>query len=282
MSSDVTQLPTPSFAEFLESYPLYKRVLVPIGSHEGRPVFFFPKKITMYCDAPQCGRNMEWQTWSYNNESAEGVREPTNYGNIARAYTCKHCEANTVEFFLYRHIARNQMLEMEKVGQRPRPLPILSHELSAGLGEQGKALYLKAVESRNQDMGIGALSYLRRVVEDAMNALLDLIRSAVVGSDNEEALIQEIDKAKQEKVFTKKVGLAKAILPSRFFHAGHNPLERLHDWASAGLHNRDDWECIEIFDEIRALFELLFERLAREADDRKLYESKLIQLTRKK
>jgi hypothetical protein len=171
---------------------------------------------------------------------------------------------------------------IQKVGQHPRQRPVFSQELKDGLGDQGREIYMKAIEARHYEMGIGALAYLRRVTEDSMNALLDLIKLAFAGSDDEKAMVERIDVAKQEKVFANKVGFAKAILPKRFFHGGHNPLERLHDWASAGIHNRDDWECAEIFDEIRTLFELLFERLAREAAEKRIYDQNLLKLTRKK
>src|SRR5687767_3660636 len=98
--SSSSDLPTPTFAEFLQTYPLYKQVQIPIGTHKSQSAIFYPKRIALYCDSPQCKREMEWQTWSYENETSAGVAEVANYGNTTRSYTCKHCDANTVEFFL--------------------------------------------------------------------------------------------------------------------------------------------------------------------------------------
>jgi hypothetical protein len=275
--------PAPSLTEFLQTWPLYKSIEVPVTQEAHQAVIFLPKRIVRYCDAEQCRREMEWETWANNTDDTKlGVRTTAKYGDFSRNYKCRHCESRWVEFYFRGDGPIAGKLKLQKIGQYPRPLPILSRELMAGLGEIGQVLYLKAVESRNQDMGIGALAYLRRVVEDAMDSLLDLMKSAVVGVDNEAELLAAIEKAKQEKVFANKVGFSKAILPPRFFHAGHNPIERLHDWASAGIHNMDDWECLEVFDDVRGLFELLFERLAHDQSERKLYESKLSQLSRKR
>jgi hypothetical protein len=284
--------PAVEVASFLESAPLYKPIAVHARGPGGSGPFtqdqldkqrvWFPKEISIYCDHSKCRRDMIWETHSGTYVEQIGVSVQPSNGFQSHTYTCRHCGVRRVTFFLLFSPIKIGIWSLQKIGQSPRKQPVLSAELLQSLGENGQGLYQRAVESRNQDMGLGALAYLRRVVEDAMNALLDLMEVAVVGSESEETMLEAIQVAKVEKVFTNKVAFAKAILPARCFHGGHNPLERLHDWASAGIHNRDDWECAEIFDEIRALFEMLFERLARESSEKKLYDQKLINLTRKK
>ncbi|MEK6371146.1 MAG: hypothetical protein AABO58_00445 [Acidobacteriota bacterium] len=280
---------------FLEKTPLYEPLSIRAWGISGKGPFFkeqlekqrmyLPREISLYCDHTKCQRHMDWELYgagTTRHSEAAGVQLHLSAGFHQIRYSCRHCAQRSVTFFLLLRQLKAPSWVIEKVGRSPRAQPILSSELLVGLGDESQELYRKAVESRNQAMGLGSLAYLRRVVENAMNALLDLMKSAVGGSDREAELLLAIDTAKLEKAFTNKVALAKAILPARLFHGGHNPLERLHDWASAGIHNRDDWECVEIFDEIRTLFELLFERLAREAAEKKLYEEKLINLTRKK
>jgi hypothetical protein len=279
---------------FLETRPLYASIEI-VSSLRGEGPFTqeqvekqtvpFPLYLDLYCESPECQRTMRWEHRSgpyrtYTTPS--GIPFTLSRGWSEIAYLCRHCGRSVVTFFFWLSQRKAPLWDMQKVGQHPRSQAVLSEELTAGLGEQGRELYLKADESRRQEMGLGALAYLRRVVENGMNALLDLMKSAVVGADNETELLARVEAAKQEKVFTNKVGFAKAVLPQRFFHGGHNPLERLHQWSSAGIHDRDEWECIEIFDEIRTLFELLFERLAREAAEKRIYDKKLIDLTRKK
>jgi len=132
-------------------------------------------------------------------------------------------------------------------------------------------------------MGLGALAYLRRVVENGTDVLLDLLAELLETSDDpaHQEYLRRVEWLKQQKAFDKKATAAAAVLPRSFFAGGHNPFARLHDWASSGVHSQTDEECIEIFDEIRVVFEALFERLTKEREARRLYADRLGKLSRK-
>ena len=70
-----------------------------------------------------------------------------------------------------------------KIGQNP---PLTIHPAKQlRLDGEDLDLYKKALISRNFSHGIGALSYLRRVVENRMNALLELVIEAAASSGAE-------------------------------------------------------------------------------------------------
>ncbi len=84
-----------------------------------------------------------------------------------------------------------------KVGQYP-PLSIEpSAELSKALGEEDTALYKKALVNGNYAFGIGALAYFRRVIENKVNLLLDLIGEAAELANFETEELQRIDEIKE-------------------------------------------------------------------------------------
>jgi len=72
-----------------------------------------------------------------------------------------------------------------------------------------------------------------------------------------------------------------ASSPPHLRPGGHNPIERLHDIASEGIHSRPEEECIEIFDSSRLVFEYLFKNLQLSAAEAKAFVEKLSELTKR-
>lgn len=194
-------------------------------------------------------------------------------------YQCKNCGGASVTYFLALSEAGEDGLIL-KVGQYP-PLEIdPCPELR--LGSEDLDLYKKALTSRNFSFGIGALSYLRRVVENRMNGLLDLVvaaaQSSGVGSDK----LAGLDDVKSSRRFEDKVDFAARILPNNLKPHGHNPFDVLHDFASEGLHAKSDEECLVIFDNVKVVFEYLFRNLTFTDEEAENYARTLGHLTGKK
>jgi hypothetical protein len=93
--------------------------------------------------------------------------------------------------------------------------------------------------------------------------------------------VEQVSWLKDQKAFDRKASAAATVLPKSFFAGGHNPFARLHDWASAGVHNLTDEDCCDIFDEIREVFDALFERLKSEQNAKRLYAERLGKLSKR-
>jgi len=157
------------------------------------------------------------------------------------------------------------------VGQSP---PLESHpapDLEKRLGPSDAGLYRKALTSRNFNFGIGALAYLRRIVENRMNDLLDLIEEAAFQDGNVPDELKKVADVKSSWRFDEKITYAAKALPAHLKKGGINPIDFLHDLASEGLHNKTEEECIETFDRCRNAFEYAFRTLRVEIDDAKAY-----------
>jgi hypothetical protein len=101
-------------------------------------------------------------------------------------------------------------------------------------------------------MGIGALTYYMRVVENQKNRIFDeIIRVIGKTISPDEPVIQELENAKKEPRFTKAVQTIKQALPQSLFINGKNPLVLLRSALSQGVHDHTDDECLELASSIR-------------------------------
>jgi hypothetical protein len=97
---------------------------------------------------------------------------------------------------------------------------------------------------RNGNKGIGALPYLRRIIENHIQGLLDLI-----GEANQRNPIAGFDPAGFEVVrashrFSDKLDFARDHLPAGLTPSGSpNPIGTLYELISEGLHERTEEEC---------------------------------------
>src|SRR5438034_8249099 len=89
------------------------------------------------------------------------------------------------------------------------------------LDEDDAAFYVKAITSRNAGFGLASLAYLRRVVENAMNDLIDLSAAAFRGQGGNFSTY-ELEQAKRGSL-EEKAELAKMFLPERLRRFTHNP-----------------------------------------------------------
>jgi hypothetical protein len=117
-----------------------------------------------------------------------------------------------VTYFLYIDVSEIGG-EITKVGRWPplsrKPDPLVV----AGWSEPDTRLYLDAMTFRNSNKGIGALPYLRRIIENHIHQVLDLIDEA-----NERKPIPGFDPVRYAEVrsghrFSDKLDLARDFLP---------------------------------------------------------------------
>jgi hypothetical protein len=142
------------------------------------------------------------------------------------------------------------------------PLPIdPSPELAKALGSEDTELYKKALIDANFSHGIGAVAYFRRVLENKINVLLDLIAEAAKNAQVEHGVVKQLDDVKNGRVIEDRIKFAGKILPAHLKPGGHNPLDKLYAMASAGLHGESDEDCLSIFAEGKFVFEYLFKNL---------------------
>ena len=147
--------------------------------------------------------------------------------------------------------------------------------LSDSLGKEDVELYKKALINANFSHGIAALAYFRRVVENKVNDLIDLIADAARNAQFELEQVARIEEIKSDRHLDTRIEFASKILPLHLRPGGHNPLDKLYAVASAGLHGESDEECLRIFEEARFVFEYLFKNLTVTNEEAREYVKRL-------
>jgi hypothetical protein len=227
-----------------------------------------PRQLKMFCDHDKCQALTWWQ-----------VNEDEVYFSADRLirqchYTCRNCGVNEQHYqFIWQENEKFNIFI--KVGQWP-PLTIEpSPELAKALGAEDAQLYKKGLIDFNFGHGIGAVGYFRRVLENKINALLDLIEEAARNAKVADEHLAEIEAVKKSHRVEDKIDIASKILPPHLKPGGHNPLDKLYGPLSAGLHGESDDECLTIFSEARFVFEYLFKNLTENNEEARQYVLRL-------
>jgi len=189
-------------------------------------------------------------------------------------YRCRNCQK---QLQAYWYIWQNQ--SFWKVGQAPELHVEINRRLEDALGDS-KGLYKKAVRSRSFGFGIGALSYLRRIIEDTTDSLMTLLREDKW--DSWSATERQLFEAAQAtNQYSRKMSYAaSAILPAGLFAGGNDSFSALHDVTSAGLHGKTEEECIELFDRCDLIFTQSFKILFQHKKEREEFAKELGKLRR--
>jgi hypothetical protein len=227
-----------------------------------------PRQLRMYCDHEKC-RAETWWDVGYDElyfESSDLIQK--------RSYTCRNCGVSNQHYQLIWKENKDFNILL-KVGQWP-PLTIEpSPELANALGPEDTELYKKGLIDFNFGHGIGAVGYFRRVLENKINALLDMIAEAARNANVASEHLTQIEAVKQSHRVEERIAIASQILPAHLKPGGHNPLDKLYAPLSAGLHGESDDECLTIFSEARFVFEYLFKNLTESNEEARKYVLRL-------
>jgi hypothetical protein len=250
--------------QFIESAPLYTRFET--------VDFASPKSITRACSSKTCKRET---TWSISGTA----NTPPNLVSVGAfktvVYTCMLCRTNnlTVMFELLNWSQAGESKvwsyrAVRKIGQVPPHDISIPAELEDRLGETA-GHYKKALVSRNSCYGIGAMAYLRRVVDEQTDALIDVMLDLSRTYGVEDEILTQLEAAKNEVRYEEKLRTASELLPTALRPGGVNPLGQLYKHTSTGLHGKTDDECVAIFDDLKADFEYVFRNLHQQAEERR-------------
>src|SRR5215469_9132828 len=164
-----------------------------------------PQELKMYCDNRKC-KGLTW--WKVSDQTVYF----RSYLITQRYYTCKNCGVSNQHYlFIWQENKDNNIFI--KVGQYP-PLTIEpSSEMEKVLGAEDSELYKKGLIEFQFGHGIGAVAYFRRVLENKINALLDLIEEATKNQKVDSEHIEKIEAVKESHRVEDKIKVASEALP---------------------------------------------------------------------
>ncbi len=257
--------------DFITQWPLY----TPFDFKE----YTSPDKISFRCNGRACSKETTWAVAYRKHER----------GLFFVEYQCTLCGTSylSVVYRISKSVSqkyigpsggetRSLSTQVQKVGQFP-PLSIdIPKALETNLGKAHAALYKKALISRNEGYGLGAVSYMRRVVEDKTEELIEVVAQLAESHQIDAEIVKQIRAAKDKKTtYDNKLKIASTVFPSSLMIDGVNPLDVLFGLVSAGLHDLSEEQCIEVADETKSVFEYTLTRLRAEITERKEFAAKV-------
>jgi hypothetical protein len=271
-------------AEILTKWPLY-RAFVYVGRdchsttqgnyRQENRYGLLPKQIRLFCNDKKCGYESVWEI------SDQKVYFGSEFINRDR-YTCRNCGDSAINYcYIWQENKSNSIFL--KVGQYPELEERVPDTLKNTLDEDDLKLYKNALRMRNFNLGVAAVAYMRRVIEDKMNDMLEILHEAAIAHNSPEEIVARHKEMMDEKRFSTKIDYAGALLPANLRPSGKpNPMAVLHELASDGLHAKSDEECVDIFDACRRTFEYVFGKLRIETEDANNFVTGMAVLVEKK
>jgi hypothetical protein len=218
------------FAAFLESVPPsalqpIKQVRVVTSQPNGtRIAAIYTPELFLHCPSDVCNGQRYFRYKSGSKSIGLGVDRVQTF----LTFVCDNCKRTGKTFALWIRTPRDDnSVECMKYGEAPTFGPPTPARLIRMFGEH-REIFLKGRRCENQNLGIGAFTYYRRVVEQEKNQILDeVIRvSRKVGASAD--MIQVLEGAKNENQFSKALEMVKDAIPPALFIDGRNPLTLLH------------------------------------------------------
>lgn len=231
----------------------------PLFGERGCPVIFlesnldqfgslFPELLHRQCE--RCDARTSWRRIVLHPHGTDPHRVGGR-GFLELVYRCNSC--GEAEYYTpLRWFSTGRRTTFTRAGQYPKPQVTPPRELRAALGAQLPD-FRSALTLRHHGYGVGALVYLRRMLESLTSELLEMLRRDWRRDANRASDLRDLEDAIKSKTFDRKATLALGALPKELRLPGLNPLKAVYDFMSRALHTLPDRECVGVFDEIHAL-----------------------------
>lgn len=240
--------------DFIERHPLYTPLNIQLVISDGKPLVpDWPGAIARPCG--NCGHVTTWQRVGF--EIAE-KGFPDAY--MVR-FRCVLCTGQHLRIWIRTsRVGAGTPWQLRKVGQDPPWDASLPAELKA-LNADDQDLYRRGLVSLSQGYGLAAVAYFRRVVENNVHSLCDLVVEAS-RAEGDDRRVAELEEVRRGRVAEEKLRAIVGLLPAVLRVGGRNPLKELYDGYSAALHGLPDDECAAVALRLKTVFEFSFGTLA--------------------
>ena len=263
--------------EFLENAPLY------VWKQFGKPNIhrrsLWIREIDAFCETCEQLRPFHAENEPYSPYDRFGDALPPLKGNAIGAtdrnlktgtsyfeFTCVSCGESEREYHV-QQIVDEETIRLQKYGELPRKRlernPVLQRFLKDDLNN-----YEKAVVCLSYEYGIAAFAYFRRVVENNINGLLDLVQEDAKSSGVDTQVTAALAELRKSSPMNKKIEIANHALPKHLNPDGLNPLGRLYQVLSEGVHNFSEEECLKKAKETSVCLAYLVSELASRKENR--------------
>jgi hypothetical protein len=247
---------------FLETTPLYswREFKKPAVNRSS----LWIGEIDAYCDI--CEQPRPFQDLRSRGGGAGMPISTLKSGTSYFTFSCVSCRQAHREY-LVEQVLDEESIRVQKYGELPRPKlsrdPLLQKFLKDDLEN-----YEKATVCLSNGYGVAAFAYFRRIVENNINALLVLVEKDAQSSGSGGKILDALAELRKETPMSEKIRIANHALPSHLKPDGLNPLGRLYQLLSEGVHSLREAECLEKATTTRECLTFLVSELATRSEHR--------------
>jgi len=217
-------------------------------------------KLNLFCDSVDCGGIRQFSSGDTFQTGKGKLLEL--FHQLFLRYFCKNCgKTQKIYVVLLRPTSQNHVGEVTKVGEHPPFGPHIPKRLEKLFDKENLELFRQGRRAENHGLGIGALTYYRRVVVNQKTQLIEKIISVAEKEGASKLIIERLKKAKDETKFSKSVDIIKNTIPESLKIKTHNPLTLLHQPLSVNIHSKTDQECLALATHIRTILTTFSEKL---------------------
>ncbi len=260
-----TRIQSIKFEDFLSTYPPGEVQAIGnlgvIRSPSSTPILIKPR-LKLYCPNSVCSG-----VRFFDSYQTKKVTLSEKWSRIFLHYSCANCRTHSKIFaIMARWNTDIDEGEAIKVGEWPPFGPKVSARVISILGEN-KDLFLMGRRAEIQGLGIGALAYYRKVIENQKDHIIDELMRVVRRTGSPEPYIEKLKSAKMEKRFKEAVELISDALPQALLINGYNPLALLDQAISKGSYAHNDTDALKLATALRRILSELADRVVRALED---------------
>lgn len=252
--------------EFLEQVPLY--TIKTYNRPKVNRASLSINEIESHC--VRCNQSRPFQDMRSRGSGAGYAVEALKTGISAFEFTCASCRKSKISILVEQTVTETTIALM-KFGELPRKAlerdPVLQKFFSEDSDNFEKATVCLA-----NGYGIAAFAYYRRIIENNIYKLLDLLNEEIEATDHDQKLLEAIADLRKESAMSEKIKIANNALPKYLVPDGLNPLGRLYQVLSDGVHSLSDQECLDRSSHVKECIRFLVGELASRADHRKRFK----------
>ena len=243
--------------EFFENIPPGKFVKIKnLSKRQNSSNYLNLTAIELHCETSECNG-----VRFFNPQENVHIGGINAYNEVFLTFICRNCNKSSKTYAFLVKLGENASdNSLHKLGEFPPFGPPTPARVFNLIGAE-REYYLKGRRAENQDLGIAAFAYYRRVVENQKTRIIDEIIRVGKKVGASEEVLRDLVAAKSETQFSKAVDAIKHGIPQSLLIDGHNPLVLLHSALSEGLHAHTDEQCLELATSIRVVLSELVERM---------------------
>lgn len=227
------------------------------------------KEIDAYCET--CKQRRPFQYLGARGGGAGMPRKQLTSGQSFFQFTCVSCH-NEKHEYLVEQVVSDETIKLQKYGELPRKHldrdPLLQKFFS-----NDKDYYEKAVVCLANGYGIAAFAYMRRIIENNIGELLDMLQEEINSTNADHSLLDKLSELKKETPMSEKIKVANNAMPDYLTPSGLNPLGRLYQVLSEGVHKYSDEVCLERANTLQTCIKYLVSELASRKKNRESFKS---------